>query len=105
MVNNIIRGFQNKHYYAKAQWQKDLWLIGTVISCIVIRLVQAVVSFILFPFIMLGIGIWECTKQLWVGFIAWFISPWEFLKHIPTYIKALKLIGKPILPVNKMRKD
>ena len=104
MINKITKSFQARHESATAQWKKDLLLIGAVISCSLIRLLQASIVFIAFPFVMLAIGLWECLKNLASGFIAWFVYPWEdYLSYIPSYIKALRHIGKDTLPVNAKR--
>ena len=101
MINKIITSFQAKHDNATSQLHKDLLLIRTVALCIAIRLGQALLAFVLFIPVMLGIGLLECIKQLGLGIAAWPIAVWDCLKHIPSYAMALRYIGKDTLPANR----
>jgi len=101
MLNNIIKSFQAKHDNTTSQLHKDLLLIGTVALCIAIRLGQALLAFVLFVPIMLGIGLLECIKQLGLGIAAWPIAVWDCLKPIPSYAMALRYIRNPTLPANR----
>lgn len=101
MINKIIKSFHVKHENTTSQLHKDLLLVGTILVCIAIRLGQALLAFILFPPIMLAIGVWECIKQLGFGLVAWPMAAWEYLEYIPSYAKAFRQLGQETLPVNR----
>lgn len=106
MINNIIKGFQEKHYRAKAQWHKDLLLIGAVALTVTIVTIRSAFVIVLYPIILLGIGVWECIKQLFGAIVSFPIYLWEeHLSYIPKYLKALRHIGNDTLPVNVARND
>ena len=104
MINNIIKGFQEKHYKAKAQWHKDLLLIGTVILTVAIVIVRSAFVIVLYPLILLGIAIWEFTKELFGAIVTFPSYLWEeHLGYVPKYLRALRHIGNHTLPVNVAR--
>lgn len=98
---SYITKFQKAHDEATSQNVKDWLLIKAVAREVAIGIGRALVFIFLYPIVVLGIGLWDATKEIFMALVAWPVDIWnEGLARAWRGIKALRHIRNPTLPVN-----
>lgn len=99
---SYITDFHKAHDAATSQNVKDWLLIKAVAREVSIGLFRVLTYTILYPFIVLGIGIFEAIKEIIGALLAWPAAIWdEGLRKIFVSLRALRHIRNPVLPVNR----
>lgn len=97
-----IQDFHRAHDEATSQNVKDWLLIKAVAREVSIGLFKSLVYIILYPLIVLWIGIFEVTKEIIGALLAWPAAIWdEELHKVFVSLRALRYIRNPVLPVNR----